>query len=658
MEGGNIEIEAPHGDDDDFATAPSQLCIIPPGKEIAIRRMLERVWECDSPRSYQLEALYHLLFKKEMEMMYLIRKTGEGKSLVLLGMATLMKGVTLSMVPLLGLGSDQSQKASETSFIGFEAHHIDEYRDEVADKLMSQLKKYSSEQKTAILLYISPQLLQPTSKWYSVFETLARRGDLSAVCIDEVHAAVQNYVSFRPEFKSAVESLNSLVSIAKAAGKRVPILAMSATFTIPQQRAFNKLIQRKPSMVIWGDMDKRNVGFHTVVAGNPMQSLIKDWIRHTKEDPRKQSLIYSNSKAACDGQIMNSLVKACQRLPRAICRRTNKWRFIALTGACGVMLKSFIVESFCRNQPANENDDCSSDDDDNASDDNSDGSEDGDEPEPSARTHLPKIWCMPCTSAANCGVSSNMCTKCYRLGPPPNFHDLVQEMGRVDRSHDATHGEHGYYIHFNLQTFISLWLRIQAEPVRAVKLSQEVDLMEVLRILVLPERCYHDAIEKYFENPQTHASRGGCKDNCSYCTEAYKNISGPISKPHLTSTLTTHVFDKGAITLEKLIAFFSSKAKSQSQHKKNIWRVAPSNVTAGQVHGLLLMLLAGKIIKSQLTEPGSRAVGKRQLILKDVEFVLEKETTVDEESGEGYEVFSYSVESNWELFNFDLPESV
>ena len=570
-------------------------------------------------------------------MMYLIRKTGEGKSEVLKGMATLMKGVTLSLVPLLGLGSDQSQKASETEFIGFEAHHIDEYRDEMAADLMKDLEKYSSEHMTSILLFVSPQTLQPTSKWYATFVMLAQRGHLSSICIDEVHAAVQNYVSFRPEFKTAVESVNTLVSIAKGIGKRVPILAMSATFTIPQQKAFNNLIHRTPSMIIWGDMNKRNIGFHTIVAGNPMLSLIKDWEKNVRKDPSKQSLIYSNQASSCDGLIMDNLKKARTRLPADVQELTKKWSFVALTGSCGVMLKSYLVGCFCRNQR-------------DISDVEDDGDNNGDESTNARILRLPKIWCMPCTSAANCGVSSDLCNKCYRLGPPPNFHDMVQEMGRVDRLHDAVRGEHTYQIYLNVPTFISLWLRIQTEPVQNVRKKQEADLLEVLKCLVLPVRCYHDAIEEYFENPHTHVSRGGCGDYCSFCTKAYLDISGSISRLHLVSILTTHVFDKGPIRAEKLMSFFSAKAAQQ--YKKKIWRVAPTTVTPGQVHGLVLMLLAGKIIQARLTETGSNVKGK-QLTIKNVEFILSKENAIDEsdEEEEYEEVFSYNVDSNWKGFN-------
>ncbi len=60
-------------------------------------------------------------------MMYLIRKTGEGKSLVVQGMASMMKGVTVVMVPLLGLGADQDQKCNDVNEMEVESYHLDEY---------------------------------------------------------------------------------------------------------------------------------------------------------------------------------------------------------------------------------------------------------------------------------------------------------------------------------------------------------------------------------------------------------------------------------------------------------------------------------------------------------------------------------------------------
>ena len=59
-------------------------------------------------------------------MVYLVRKTGKGKSLVLQGMVLMLKGVTISLVPLLGLGSDQQEKCSKSSG-AVEAYNLDEF---------------------------------------------------------------------------------------------------------------------------------------------------------------------------------------------------------------------------------------------------------------------------------------------------------------------------------------------------------------------------------------------------------------------------------------------------------------------------------------------------------------------------------------------------
>ena len=87
--------------------------------------MLRQAWGVDTPRPYQVEMVFHLAFRKVH--VHLIQKYGEGKSLVLLGMATLLCGVTVCMVPLLGLGSDRVNKSKRPS-AGVGAYHCDEFR--------------------------------------------------------------------------------------------------------------------------------------------------------------------------------------------------------------------------------------------------------------------------------------------------------------------------------------------------------------------------------------------------------------------------------------------------------------------------------------------------------------------------------------------------
>jgi superfamily II DNA helicase RecQ len=373
--------------------------------------MLSAVWQISNPREYQVKAIFYLVFLR-LRMLYLIRKTGEGKSLVLLGMATMLRGVTVCLVPLLGLGSSQAAKSRSRNH-RVESYHVDEFRDQDFDLLSERMSMYSSTESSSIIVYISPQNLRPGSKWYRLLSNIAAAGFLSSVCIDEAHAAVEQCESFRPEFKDAIKSLKQLLAISKLHHPDIdiPLLVMSATFRIPEQRTFNNLIGDTPEMVMWGEMDRRLVGIFAQVDGEPLSHLINTWTEDTIKMPEMKSLIMTNSAAAAEGRIIDRLEKASDNLPSSVLDPGNC--FMAFTGDCGLMMKMFLMECFC-------------------------GEHDSD--------MLTPIACMPCTAAAHCGVSSKKCKQCYRYGPCPNWYDLVQEMGRVDRLLNAPRGSQHYRV--------------------------------------------------------------------------------------------------------------------------------------------------------------------------------------------------------------------
>eukprot|EP00978_Attheya_sp_CCMP212_P009075 scaffold21371_cov61-Attheya_sp.AAC.2 len=60
----------------------------------------------------------------------LVRRTGDGKSLVIYGLATLLRGVTIVMVPILALGSDQVSTvwSMANPLAGVYAEHLDSIR--------------------------------------------------------------------------------------------------------------------------------------------------------------------------------------------------------------------------------------------------------------------------------------------------------------------------------------------------------------------------------------------------------------------------------------------------------------------------------------------------------------------------------------------------
>ena len=123
--------------------------ITPPDYHDWITSMFRSACTIDSPRSYHINSIYNLVYRW-IEMMYLIRKMGEGKSIVLTVASSLLGGVTISdiacttlgswrrsgeriqyiqlggitIVPLLGLGADQVNKYNNR-YSGFDAFHVD-----------------------------------------------------------------------------------------------------------------------------------------------------------------------------------------------------------------------------------------------------------------------------------------------------------------------------------------------------------------------------------------------------------------------------------------------------------------------------------------------------------------------------------------------------
>jgi hypothetical protein len=352
--------------------------------------MLSAVWNIKNPREYQIKAIFYLVFLR-VWMMYLIRKTGEGKSLVLLGMATMLRGVTICLVPLLGLESSQASKSRSVKH-RVEGYHIDEYCDQDFNLLSRQMRLYSRAERSSIIVYISPQKLKQGSRWCRLLNDMAAAGYISSICIDEAHATVEQCESFHPEFKDAINSIKYLQPISKRHHPNIDI--------IPEQISFNRLIGSTPELVMWGPMDRCSVGIFTRVDGEPLSHLINLWVTDTSKTPDMKSLIMKNSAAAADGRIIDRLEKVSKKLPLAHFDLKNPNNcFMSFTGDCGLMMKMMLMESFC-----GECDDS-----------------------------LPTVVCMPCTAAAHCGVSSKKCKQCYGYGPCPNWYDLVQEMGLVDR---------------------------------------------------------------------------------------------------------------------------------------------------------------------------------------------------------------------------------
>ncbi len=107
-------------------------------------------------------------------MVYVCAKTGSGKSAIPLTAGSLLSRVIITLVPLVGLGSDQvSKSTNDGSFI--EAYHIDEHRGPDATLIKKRLLSITAAEAkhVSIFLCMSPQSLQPNLFWHKVLGELA-----------------------------------------------------------------------------------------------------------------------------------------------------------------------------------------------------------------------------------------------------------------------------------------------------------------------------------------------------------------------------------------------------------------------------------------------------------------------------------------------------
>ena len=245
---------------------------------------------------------------------------------------------------------------------------------------------------------------------------------------------------------------------------------------------------------------------------------------------------------------------------------------------------------------------------------------------------LPRISILTATSAANSGVSSNYLSMAMHKGFPFSLYDMVQEMGRVNRTQQMS--DCFFQVHASFNCFVSAFVRIMTNSEASERQRLANHLLDVLSLLVIPSRCYHVAIERYFEW-DVHTP-GTCIDMCSYCCGTTATLTGRFKRRQVEGVLTAAFSTNITVTPDEL-----KKALKRSQNK--IFNIVPK--TMGPIHALMLQLVANGILKLGVAD--SNKVGKDKLTTKDV--VLKLATAIHEEIPTPAQM----VESMWTNMTWD-----
>jgi hypothetical protein len=230
---------------------------------------------------------------------------GLGKSVIPLTVGSLQMGITLTMVPLGRLGSNQVNSAqNRDDFI--KAYHLDKHRGVFGKDLRKQLLSLHPLEADHVsnFMYASPQLLQEGSSWYRCLMTISKQNFIQLVVIDEVHTVAQNGCSICPEFCLAVHLLWTFLN---GMSMRCNQICMLAMFWKYDQDVILDIYGTCSHKVIWLKLSQGSINFDVIILGNPLLLITRSVKGDYKYATDLKTLILSNSKCPAFGLILDAM---------------------------------------------------------------------------------------------------------------------------------------------------------------------------------------------------------------------------------------------------------------------------------------------------------------------------------------------------------------
>ena len=140
-------------------------------------------------------------------------------------------------------------------------------------------------------------------------------------------------------------------------------------------------------------------------------------------------------------------------------------------------------------------------------------------------------------------------------------------------------------------------------------------MMEVLKLLLIPNTCYHTALENFFE-VKPEPNKPNCGRFCSYCGGTTSKFTGLFYRRQLMSILATKVNRQSKVTPSQFMKTLkASKSLFHPKHK-------PSKETGTKpYHGLVMQLIASGIIGLQVmdtTKLGTKTIANNDLAISNL----------------------------------------
>jgi ATP-dependent DNA helicase RecQ len=260
--------------------------------EMTLREYLQKYFGFDKFKGDQEAIIKNVLAGKDA---FVIMPTGGGKSMCYQLPALIMEGTAIVVSPLIALMKNQVDAMRGFSSEDGIAHFLNSSLNKTE---MAQVKSDIMSGKTK-LLYVAPESLTKEEN-VEFFKNV----NISFFAIDEAHCISEWGHDFRPEYRR-------LRPIMEAIGKKVPIMALTATATPKVQSDIQKNLNMMDASLFKASFNRPNLYYEV----RPKVDVIKEIIKFVKQNQGKSGIIYCLSRKKVEEVAQTLAVNGVRALP-------------------------------------------------------------------------------------------------------------------------------------------------------------------------------------------------------------------------------------------------------------------------------------------------------------------------------------------------------
>lgn len=261
-------------------------------EELTLKEQLQKYFGFNKFKGDQEAIIKNVLAGKDT---FVIMPTGGGKSLCYQLPSLIMEGTAIVVSPLIALMKNQVD-----AIRGFTTEEgIAHFLNSSLNKTEMNLVRDDVRAGKTKLLYVAPESL---TKEENV--EFLKGINLSFFAIDEAHCISEWGHDFRPEYRR-------LRPIMEAIGKRIPIIALTATATPKVQLDIQKNLDMMDATLFKASFNRENLYYEV----RPKQDVLKEIIKFVRNNSGKSGIIYCLSRKKVEEVAQTLSVNGIKALP-------------------------------------------------------------------------------------------------------------------------------------------------------------------------------------------------------------------------------------------------------------------------------------------------------------------------------------------------------